>query len=71
MYAKTIGIGDSYGTRIEINGEPPEDEEDDPTVSINVSLGFCGGRAFASPEVARQVAAAILDAADAAEADGG
>ncbi len=59
---RKIGFADSYGTRAEVTYDP--DSPGDDQISLEVSAGFCSGQGFPTPEAARQLAAALLDAAD-------
>lgn len=58
---RAIGFADVYGTRAVVRCDV---DEDGPTLSLSVECGFCGGRGYPTPEAARQLAAALLDAAD-------
>lgn len=63
---KVIGLGDLYGTRATVTCWS---DEDGPSLSIALTAGVCGGRGYPTPEAARQIAAALLDAADRFEAE--
>ena len=60
-FNRVIGLADTYGTRATVRCDV---DEDGPALSLAVEAGFCGGRGYPTPEAARQVAAALLDAAD-------
>jgi hypothetical protein len=61
-FERVIGLGDTYGTRAEVS--VLDDDEGPPTIHLSLTSGASGGRGIASPEAARQLAAALLDAAD-------
>lgn len=61
-FERTIGLGDTYGTRAEVS--VLDDGDGPPTIHLSLTAGASGGRGIASPEAARQLAAALLDAAD-------
>jgi hypothetical protein len=64
-FNRVIGLGDTYGTRAEVS---VLDDGDDPaTIHLSLTAGVSGGHGIASPEAARQLAAALLDAADLTE----
>jgi hypothetical protein len=66
---KTLGFADPYGTRIRISFETDEHDPDpEPTVQVSIQVGMCSGVGFARPELCRQIAATLLDAADECEA---
>lgn len=60
-FEKVIGLADTYGTRATVSCHT---DEDGPSLTVAIMAGFCGGRGFPTPEAARQLAAALLDAAD-------
>lgn len=65
---KRIGLGDVYGTRVEIDVDTDDLEPGDAgAVFLELAVGQSGGRGYATPEVARQIAAGLLDAADLVE----
>lgn len=59
---RAIGFGDSYGTRAVIE----VDDEGELSVALGVGL-FAEIKGFPTPEAARQIAGALLDAVDAAD----
>ena len=65
-WTKRIGLADYDGTTAEIKFWD-EDEDGEPTISLWLGINGCGGRGFPTAEAARQIAAALLDAADAME----
>jgi hypothetical protein len=60
-FERIVGLADMYGTRATIRCSI---DEDGPALSLSVEAGFCGGRGYPTPEAARQVAAALLDAVE-------
>lgn len=66
-YERIVGLGDVFGTRAEVSVLSDDDEP--PTIHISLMAGQSGGRGIASIEAVRQLAAALLDAADRAEAE--
>ena len=65
-WEKRIGFADHYGTTTEIAFE--QDGGDGETcITVWLGVGQCGGRGYPTAEAARQIAAALLDAADAME----
>lgn len=60
-FEKVVGLGDMYGTRATVRCSI---DEDGPQLSVAVEVGFSGGRGYPTPEAARQLAAALLDAAE-------
>jgi len=61
-YERTIGFADTFGTRAEIS--VLDDGDGPPSIHLSVLVGQSGGRGILTPEAARQLAAALLDAAD-------
>ena len=63
-WEKTIGLADMHGTRVRVVYSPA-DADGDAMASLNILTG--GATVFTSPtpEACRQLAAALLDAADA------
>ena len=66
-WTKRIGLADHYGTTAEVTFYPVDDEGD-ADLTINIGIGGCIAEAAPTPEAARQLAAALLDAADAVDA---
>lgn len=66
-YEQVIGFGDHAGTRFEVAAEPPDDPDGEASVHMAVMAGMCGGRGMPTRKAARQMAAAVLDACDAAD----
>jgi hypothetical protein len=66
-FDRSIGLGDTYGTRAEVAVLDDADEEGPATIHVSLLAGMSGGRGIATPEAARQLAAALLDAAEDAE----
>jgi len=64
-WEKRIGLADHYGSTVEVGFEDPGD--DDACIALWLGVGQCGGRGYPTAEAARQIAAALLDAADAME----
>lgn len=60
-FERVIGLADTYGTRATVRCYI---DEDGPSLSVALEAGLCGGRGYPTPEAARQLAAALLDAAD-------
>lgn len=60
-FERVVGLADTYGTRATVRFY--EDDEG-PSMQLSVEAGLCGGRGYPTPEAARQLAAALLDAAD-------
>jgi hypothetical protein len=58
-----IGLADHCGTVCEINFWP-EDPEDKAQINLNLGGGSCWARGYPTAAAARQIAAALLDAAD-------
>jgi hypothetical protein len=58
-----IGLADHHGTVAEINFWP-EDAEDKAQINLNLGSGSCWARGYPTAAAARQIAAALLDAAD-------
>jgi hypothetical protein len=61
---KRIGMADLYGTTATVSFWPPDDEDDTPTIALRLGVGQCRAEGFPTVEAARQLAAALLDAAD-------
>lgn len=61
-----IGLADPYGTTADVNANPEEG-----SIQLRVGVGQCGGTGYPTPAAARQLASALLDAADAVEEAGG
>lgn len=61
---KRIGLADSYGTTATVIFT---EEEGETSIQLRVSIGQCGATGYPTPAAARQLASALLDAADAAE----
>lgn len=57
---RRIGLADLYGTTAQV------ELGDDGDINLRVYSGMCGARAYPTPEAARQLAAALIDAAEAA-----
>lgn len=64
----TIGLADHQGTRVTVSYDPA-DEEAGGLISLTVALGMFSAYSSPTPSAARQVAGALLDAADRADAD--
>lgn len=62
-WTKRIGLADFDGTTAEVRFWG-EDEDNEPTIVLWLGINGCGGRGFPSADAARQLAAALLDAAD-------
>lgn len=62
-WEKTIGLADLHGTVARINYDPPEDESD-AYASFTLSCGSASMHCSPTPEAMRQLAAALLDAAE-------
>jgi hypothetical protein len=58
-----VGFADNFGTVAEVNFWP-EDEDNDATIQVALGIGSCWARGYPTPSAARQMAAALLDAAD-------
>jgi hypothetical protein len=63
---RRIGLADSYGTTAEVSVYG--DDGETSSIQLRVAVGQCGGSGWPTPAAARQLAAALLDAAEAAEA---
>lgn len=61
---KRIGMADLYGTTATVAFWPPDDEDDTATITLRLGVGQCRAEGFPTVEAARQLAAALLDAAD-------
>lgn len=61
-FEQRVGLADSYGTLATVLVN-----EDDPCIQFRLESGMCGGTGFPTPEAARQIAGALLDAADRVE----
>jgi hypothetical protein len=59
-----IGLADSYGTTASVS---VDGDDGDRTIQLRVEIGQCGATGYPTPSAARQLSAALLDAADAAE----
>ena len=63
-FEKRIGLADCYGTVAAVEFT---DEDGEGMIAMSLSVGQCQGRGYPTSEAARQIAAALLDAADAME----
>lgn len=61
-----VGMADMYGTVATV-GYYAEDEDGDAIISLRLGIGNCEARTAPTAVAARQLAAALLDAADALE----
>lgn len=63
---RRIGLADIYGTVCEVTVLDDTDDDDaEPSIHLTLSCGASSTRGIATPTAARQIAAALLDAADA------
>lgn len=67
-WERKIGLADHDGTTVEVRWVPA-DEEGDGLVGIYLQTGAATLNAHAEPIALRQLAAALLDGADALEAE--
>lgn len=67
-WEKRIGLADMHGTLATV-GFTPADSEGGAITSLNVRTGAASILSMPSPEACRQLAAALLDGADAMEAE--
>jgi len=65
-FERRIGLADHYGTTAEVSVEA-EGSEFEAGISLWIGVGQSGGRGYPTIEAARQIAAALLDAADSME----
>ena len=66
-WTKRIGLADHYGTTAEVTFYPA-DNESEADLTFSLGIGGCSAHTTPTPEAARQLAAALLDAADAVDA---
>jgi hypothetical protein len=65
---RKVGLADLYGTTASVNVDLEDLEPGErPVISFRVNVGQCGATGFPTPSAARQLSAALLDAADAVE----
>lgn len=63
-----IGLADIHGTRAELD-VLRDDDGTDPSIHLSLACGASSTRAMPTPGACRQLAAALLDAADEVEGE--
>jgi hypothetical protein len=67
-WERRIGMADQYGTCATVSFYPADDEVDEPAMCVSLGIGQCESRCYPTAVAARQMAAALLDAAEAFDA---
>jgi hypothetical protein len=67
-FEKKVGFADHAGTVAEVSVDREDVAEDEEAeIHVKISAGYCQGAGFPTVEAARQLAAALLNAAEVAE----